>query len=166
MTVTPASAVSFNLSVYSNSADQGEAATSTASVPFEYYEQFGRDIMLTVTDQNGTRSYHIPNNAPGAWVTFPVHGDATHPVTVEVAPSGANATSACISALAFDPQDNHMSTFTYNANSNDPATITDPLGHATTFSYHTNGTARIHHRCQFPHHALLLRGRPSQPDPH
>ena len=68
---------------------------------------------------NGTYTYRVPNNAAGPWITFPVQGDATHDITVEVlAPGrGSTTTYAGIAALAFDPLDSHQTTYTYNGTS-------------------------------------------------
>jgi len=123
----------FNLSLYTTSADFSRNTNS----PLAYNETTGRDLTFTVTDKNGPQTFHVFNNAPGVWVTFPVQGDPGVPIVVQVAATGPTNTSACISAVAFDPPDSpitsgvsirgHLTTMTYTP-AGDLATITDPLG--------------------------------------
>ena len=126
---------SFNLSVYSHSADMGIAFTT----PMQYLEQFGRDLEITVADLDGEQSFRVHNNAPGAWVTFTVRGDASNPVVVTVAAAGPYNTDARISALAFDSPESHRTRMSYNA-TNDLVSVIDPLGNETRMTYNSNGT--------------------------
>ena len=109
-----------------------------------YAEQFGREMEITVTDATGTQGFHVYNNAPGVWVTFPVHGDAETPVHVTVTAAGVNAdnlanTEVRLSVVAFDPHEDHRTRFVYNA-TGDLVSVMDGLGHQTGMSYGVDGT--------------------------
>jgi len=139
---------SFNLSVYSNSADIGQMmGTTKAFRPLAYQEQFGRDLEFSVEDLGGEserQTVRIPNNAPGVWVTFPVRGDAENPIVLKVTahqPPGAsssNVVEAIMSALAFDSYENRSFRFEYNS-AGDLTQMTDPLGSATVMTYDGDG---------------------------
>lgn len=148
VTLSLEEAASFNLSVYSNSADVGQLGNlNTSFMPLVYQEQFGRDLIFSVVDQEGEtgrQTVRIPNNAPGVWVTFPVRGDASHPIVLTVKapqPDGAPATTvveAILSALTFDPYESRSSRFDYNAEG-DLTRATDALGNATVMTYEDDG---------------------------
>ena len=127
----------FNVAIYTCSVDLAYGVV-VAGAPFQYNEQFGRDVTFTVTDAVGTQSYRVTNNASGWWVQFPVQGSDGTPVTIEVSPSG-DATDTLISALAFDPYDSHQSSYGYDANQNLTST-TDGLGNTTTLDHNSDGT--------------------------
>ncbi len=139
---------SFNLAVYSHSADFAHIMSGSRSfMPLACQEQFGRDLVFSVVDQGGEserQTVRIPNNAPGVWVTFPVRGDAEHPIVLKVTapqPPGASSTNvveAVLSALAFDPYENRSSRFEYNS-AGDLTQMTDPLGSATVMTYDGDG---------------------------
>jgi RHS repeat-associated protein len=128
--------VQYNLSLYACSSDNA-AVTAT---PLSYNEQTGRDTIITVTDAVQTQTFEIFNDSPGAWVTFPVQSNSSTPVVVTVQPQTGCA-NAQISAIAFDPYDNHMTTFTYNS-AGDVLTMVDPLGYTSTWAYNSNGTLK------------------------
>ena len=134
---------SFNLSLYTHSSDQGYSADERVA-PLTYAEQFGREMEITVTDGAGTQAFHVYNNAPGMWVTFPVQGDAETPVHVTVTAAGVDAsnqanTEVRLSVVAFDPHEDRRVRFGYNATS-DLVTVTDGLGHQTALVYGNDGT--------------------------
>ena len=138
VTVSLNEAASFNLSFYLCAND----LAYSQSTPFQYNEQFGHDVTLTVTDANGTWSHRVYNCSGGVWVTFPVHGDATHAVTVSGVASGSG-TLAGFSAMMFDPYDSHRTTYTYTP-TNNLASTTDGLGNQSSNTYNADGTPATH----------------------
>jgi len=135
-------AASFNLSIYSNSCDSPRYPTG--SPRWNYSEQFGRDIQLVVDDLDPytgsarQQTFRMTNNALGYWATFPVSGDATHPVQVRVQAMGTN-TSPVISALAFDSFYDTQMRYAYNG-TGDMTRASGPLGMDTQMTYNANGT--------------------------
>lgn len=125
---------SFNLSIYTHSADHDKDALS----PLRYSEIHGRDLEIEVVDTEGTHTYRTFNNAPGVWITFPVKGTTTTPVRVTVTAKGDND-QPVISALAFDPYEDRRRFYDYDVNGN-LTKVTDGLGQETTFTYNTDGT--------------------------
>lgn len=114
-TLEMATATNFNLSLYTCAVDHALLANNIQN----YYEQYGYDLEILVTDSLGTQSFRLPNNGGGAWITFPVQpgeGD----ILVEVRARGNNNTSdlsvigdAVLSALAFDPYEPRTTRLTY-----------------------------------------------------
>jgi RHS repeat-associated protein len=135
LTVNLSSTVEFNLSIYTNNAYLGLSGAS----PVEYAEQTGDNLTLTVTDAVGTQTFQVWNNAPGVWVTFPVQGNSSTPITISAAQAGDDVSGVYLAALAFDAYDSQTTSYTYNAQG-DPLTRTDPLGGVTTWTYNANGT--------------------------
>ena len=124
----------FNLSLYTHSADLGQ----NFAIPFEYKTTFGRNLEFEVEDLNGVQTYHVHNNAPGLWMTFPVKGDAANPIKVTVRAKEFNE-RAVLSAIAFDPHQDRRTLYEYN-----PAglvsKVTSGDGGETKFTYESNGT--------------------------
>lgn len=137
--VQPNETISFNLSVYANCANQSFEAPSE-SEPFllRYDEAVTRDLMFRVTDLTSIREYRLPNVAAGVWVTFSVQGDSTENgrILVEVVPEGSS--TAAISAIAFDPYDNHSVSYTRSMH-NTVTSVTDGFGNNALMHYYPNG---------------------------
>ena len=142
ITITMAVAKAFNLSLYANSVDLGRmTAGFTNYAPFLYATYAGRDMLFTVTDSNGTQSFRVTNDLAGAWITFPVYGNALgSTITVTVTPQGANTTEVAVSAVAFDIKDDHRQTFTYSSGDANILSMTDGVGDQTQIQYNTDGS--------------------------
>lgn len=126
-------AKSFNLSLYSHSADLGLASLQ----PMTYYGEFGRDIQLEVQDLVGTQTVRIHNNAPGVWLTFPVSGDDSNPIKVIVRATGSN-NRPVISALAFD--EHHERRTRYEYIGGNLVKVINRLGDEEEYTYNPDGT--------------------------
>jgi len=130
---------SFNLTLYTHSADLPLQTLQ----PLEYYEQFGRDLLFVIDDVDPVtgdprqQEFHVPNNAAGVWVTFPVVGTTAQPITVTVWAQNNNPLPV-LSALAFDPYEPRKSTFEYTP-TGDLERATDPQLHSTEMDYLPNG---------------------------
>ena len=149
---------SFNLSLYTNSVDQA----IFSSHPLIYNEQFGRDLRITVHDWDASfnphsQVYRVYNNAPGFWVSFPVHGDATHPISVELTAS-REGTDPVISAIAFDPYESHETTFTYAPVTGDLLSVTDGLHNEVQMTYNADGTLATFHDLALGHEFQYAHG--------
>jgi len=137
----------FNLSLYTHSSDMVYGfeivSDSISASPLRYCEQFGRHIRFTVedldpdTDEPRQQVFEIPNNAPGVWVTFPVHSTDAAPITVTV--EGLGGTKPMLSMLAFDELEDRTTRFSYDV-FHALTSVRDALGNETVLSYNTDGT--------------------------
>ena len=130
---------SFNLSLYVCASEQGYSNLYNPTLA--YYEQSGHDITFQVMDQTYPlgQSFRVDNVTGGCWVTFPVTGDATHPITVTVISNDPTA-KAQVNAIAFDPYYNRQTIYTYSPTSGLLTGTQDGQGNQTLMTYNADGT--------------------------